>query len=92
MERTIGVEQARSHLGQLADEVASKDEPVVLTRRGQPIGVLVSLGDYERLIEARRIAARAELAAHLVEIRERVATAGLDVSTVDEAIAAARGL
>jgi prevent-host-death family protein len=91
MERSIGVEEARARLGQLADEVAH-GEPVVLTRRGRALAVLVSTDEYERLVEERRRRAREELAAHLAEVRERVAAAGLDVSVVEEAISAARGL
>jgi prevent-host-death family protein len=91
MERTIGVEEARSRLGQLANE-ATQDGPVVLTRRGQAVAVLMSPAEYERLLEARRELARAALAGHLAEVRERVAAAGLDVSVVDDAINAARGL
>jgi prevent-host-death family protein len=81
MERTIGVDKARSKLGQLAEEVAADDEAVVLTRRGQAVAVLVSPAEYDRLTETRRRTA---------QVRQRVADAGLDVSVVDEAITAAR--
>jgi antitoxin YefM len=90
MERTIGVDKARAKLGEIADEIAEDDEPVVLTRRGQPVAVLVSPSDYDSLVESRRRVARGDLQARLVELRESVAAAGLDVSVVDEAITAAR--
>lgn len=90
MERTIGVDKARARLGQLAEEVAAEDEAIVLTRRGEALAVLVSRAEYERLTEARRRAAQEELRAHLAQVRQSVAEAGLDVSVVDEAIAAAR--
>lgn len=90
MERTIGVEKARSRLGQLAEEVAADAEAVVLTRRGQAVAVLVSPAEYERLTEVRRRMARLELRERLEKVRQSVADAGLDVSVVDEAIAAAR--
>jgi prevent-host-death family protein len=90
MERTIGVDKARSKLGQLADEVAADDEPVVLTRRGEALAVLVSPAEYDRLIETRRHVAQEELRARLAQVRQSVADAGLDVSVVDEAITAAR--
>lgn len=90
MERTIGVDKARARLGQLTEEVATDDEAVVLTRRGQAVGVLVSPAEYERLTEARRQVAREELRERLARVRQSVADAGLDVSVVDEAIAAAR--
>ncbi len=90
MQRTIGVDKARTKLGQLAEQVGANDEPVVLTRHGQAVAVLVSPAEYERLIEARRRAARDELHARLVDVRKEVAEAGLDVAVIDEAISAAR--
>lgn len=90
MERTIGVDKARAKLGQLAEEVAADDDAVVLTRRGEALAVLVSPAEYERLIETSRRAAQEELRARLAQVRQSVADAGLDVSVVDEAIAAAR--
>ena len=41
MERTVGVEQARVHLGRLAEEVSERSEVIVLTRRGRPLAVLM---------------------------------------------------
>jgi prevent-host-death family protein len=90
VERTIGVDKARARLGQLADEIAAEDEAVVLTRRGQAVAVLISPAEYEALLELRRRLAREELQARLAEVRASVASAGLDVSVVDEAIEAAR--
>lgn len=90
MERSVGVEEARSRLGRLADEVAEADESVVLTRRGHAVAVLVSAAEYRRLRDERRRLARAELEDRLTDVRQRVADAGLDTSVVEEAIAAAR--
>lgn len=90
MDRTIGVDKARARLGQLADEVVAEDEAVVLTRRGQAVAVLISPAEYDELLELRRKMAREELQARLAEVRASVASAGLDVSVVDEAIEAAR--
>jgi prevent-host-death family protein len=90
MERTIGVDRARAKLGQITEEVAAEDEAVVLTRRGEAVAVLVSPAEYERLIETRRKVAQEELRTRLAEVRRSVVDAGLDVSVVDEAIAAAR--
>jgi antitoxin YefM len=90
MERTIGVDKARAKLGEIADEIAADDEAVVLTRRGQPVAVLVSPSEYDSLVESRRRLAREDLQARLGEVRQSVAAAGLDVSVVDDAITAAR--
>jgi antitoxin YefM len=90
MERCVGVEEARTRLGQLADEVAEAGEAVVLTRRGHAVAVLVSTSEYRRLVEERRRLAQAELQSRLAEVRRRVAAAGLDTSVIEEAIEAAR--
>ena len=90
MERTIGVDKARARLGQLAEELAAEDEHIVLTRRGEALAVLMSPAEYDRLVETRRQVAQEELRARLADVRKSVADAGLDVSVVDEAIAAAR--
>jgi prevent-host-death family protein len=90
MERSLGVEQARNQLGRLADEVNDKPDVVVLTRRGRPVAVLMGPAEYERVNEARRQLARDELRLRVSQLREAVAGAGLDISLVDDAIAAAR--
>ena len=90
MERTIGVDKARARLGQIAEEIAADDEPVVLTRRGEAVAVLVSPAEYDRMVESKRRMAQEQLQARLAEVRQNVAAAGLDVSVVDEAITAAR--
>jgi prevent-host-death family protein len=90
MLRTIGVDKARAKLDQLAEEIAADDQAVMLTRRGEPVAVLVSPAEYERLTETSRRAAQEKLQARLAQVRRRVADAGLDVSVVDEAIVAAR--
>jgi antitoxin YefM len=92
MARVIGVEEARTRLGELAEGVAADKEPVVLTKRGRALAVLVSQDDYDTMAEWRRERARAELRQRLADIRQRVQSAGLDVSVVDEAIAAARAI
>jgi prevent-host-death family protein len=89
MERSLGVEQARNQLGRLADEVNDKPDVVVLTRRGRPVAVLMGPAEYERVNEARRQLARDELQHRAGQLRKAVAAAGLDISLVDDAIAAA---
>jgi len=90
VERTIGVDKARAKLGQIADEIAADDEAVVLTRRGRAVAVLISPSEYDSLMESRREIVREDLRSRLAKVRESVAAAGLDVSVVDDAIAAAR--
>ena len=90
MERWIGVEQARARLGSLVAEVAGGADPVVLTRRGQSMAVIVSREEYSRLKEAASRLARDELRSRLTEIRKAVADAGASPELVDEALEAVR--
>lgn len=90
VERFVGVEQARGQLGRLVDEVAEGADPISLTKRGQPLAVLVSRDEWEALHELVRAEARDELRRRLRQVRRRVASAGLDPTAVDEAIEVAR--
>ena len=89
-ERFIGVEQARGQLGRLVDDVAGGSEAISLTKRGRPVAVLVNRDEWEALQQLVRTDARDELRRRLAQVRDRVAEAGLDQATVDEAIEAAR--
>lgn len=89
VERFVGVEEARSTLGRLAEDVAGGDE-VWLTKRGRPLAVLVGRDEFNRLRTAASQAERAELARRLADARQRVAEAGLDPAIIDEAFAAVR--
>jgi prevent-host-death family protein len=92
MERIIGVEEARGKLGALAEEVAGGSEPVVLSKRGQGLAVLVSRDEYSRLKTAATRLVRAELQERLQKVRERALEAGLDDEEIREAIQTARTL
>lgn len=89
-ERFVGVEQARGQLGRLVDDVAGGSDAISLTKRGRPVAMLVSREEWEALRGMVRAEARQELARRLAQVRERVADAGLDPATVDEAMEAAR--
>ena len=92
MERTVGVEQARGQLGTLAEEVAQGGDPVLLTKRGRGIAVIVGRDEYARLKESATRGARGQLQARLEDIRARVSAAGLEPQAVDEAIRMTRDL
>jgi prevent-host-death family protein len=89
-ERFIGVEQARGQLGRLVDDVAGGSEAISLTKRGRPVAVLVNRDEWEALQQLVRAEAREALRHRLTQVRDHVEEAGLDPSTVDEAIEAAR--
>ncbi|MGH2676157.1 MAG: type II toxin-antitoxin system Phd/YefM family antitoxin [Actinomycetota bacterium] len=92
MERFVGIEEARGKLGALAEEVSAGSEPVILSKRGQALAVLVSRDEYSRLKTAATRLVRAELSERLVRVRERAKQAKLTDADIEEAIAAARSL
>ncbi len=92
MEQYIGVEDARKRLGPLVEGVAAGSEPIVLTKRGQALAVVVSRDEYARLKEAASRLVRAELQGRLAKVRQSIRRAGLEPRAVDEAIAMARDL
>lgn len=47
----ISVSEAHNRLSHWLDEI--KDEPVTITRRGEPVGVIVSPQEYERLSQVK---------------------------------------
>jgi prevent-host-death family protein len=92
VERFVGVDDARSSLGRLVEEVAAGGDVVSLTKRGKALAVLVSREEYQELKLAATERAREELSGALAQARSTVREAGLDVGVIDEAIAAARQL
>lgn len=47
MEKTFSLSEAKSKLNSLADDVASKDDEIILTKNGTPIAVLVAPHVYD---------------------------------------------
>ena len=92
MERFVGVEDARSSLGRLVEEVAAGGDVVALTKRGKALAVLVSRDEYAQMKLAASERARASSTTRSAWRDGRSAEAGLDVEVIDEAIAAARQL
>lgn len=71
-------------------DVSASGEPVVLTRRGRVLAVLLGRDEYTRFKRAESAAARAELERYLIDVRRRVKAGRLKRSVVDEAIGAIR--
>ncbi len=53
--RTLPLSEVKAKLSQLVDEVESRDERVVITRRGRPAAVLISQDDLESWQETLEI-------------------------------------
>ena len=92
MERTIGIEEARARLGELAEDVGGDSDPVVLTKRGRALAVLVDPEQYRRFKEHSSRVARAELQRLLPKIQAEIERAGLDRKLIRDAIDASERL
>ena len=62
---TVPLSEAKTHLAKLLADVEALGEEVVITRSGRPVGVLLSLTDYEGLIETLDILADQNLASSI---------------------------
>ncbi len=58
---TVPLSEAKTHLARLLAEVEKLGEGVTITRSGRPAGVLLSIEEYEGLIETLDILADAKL-------------------------------
>jgi len=59
---TVPLSHAKTHLARLLAEVQELGEQVLITRSGRPAGVLLSVQEYEGLIETLEVLADPELA------------------------------
>lgn len=55
MFRSVPLSQVRSDLFRLVDVMQSGGEALTLTRRGDPVAVLLSHAEYERLLETLEV-------------------------------------
>lgn len=62
---TVPLSEAKTHLARLLSEVEKLGEGVTITRAGRPAGVLLSIDEYEGLIETLDILGDAKLMASL---------------------------
>jgi antitoxin YefM len=92
VERTLGIEEARGRLGEIAEEVAASGDSVILARRGRARAILVDREEYARFKEHSSRAARAELQRLLPRVQAQVEEAGLDPRLIGRALDASRRL
>jgi prevent-host-death family protein len=67
--RTLSLSEVKAKLSQLVDEVESRDERVVITRKGRPAAVLVSQDDLDSWQETLEITSDRAL---MTEIRRGI--------------------
>ncbi len=72
---TVPLSQAKTHLAKLLAEVEELGEEVVITRSGRPVAVLLSLAEYEGLLETMEILGDRELSKQ-IEIGLKEAASG----------------
>ena len=92
MPKILGVDKARPALGALIDEVVTRGEPVVITKRAGKTAVLVGYEEFTALKALAEGKVKTRLRQALQEIRRAVRKNRLPIEMVDEAIRAARGL
>lgn len=61
MSTTVSLSRAKTHLAKILAGVEEHGEVITITRSGEPVGVLLSMDDYEGLFETSAILADAEL-------------------------------
>lgn len=54
MAKTVGVTEAKNHFADLLNQVIRRHERVLVSKRGKPVGAIVSPGDLKRLEEWER--------------------------------------
>lgn len=62
---SINLSEAKARLPRLLADVAELGEAVVITRSGRPAGVLVSIEEYEGLLETLEVLADSEIAGEI---------------------------
>ena len=92
MERTVGIEEARGRLGEIAEEIAGGGEAVVLSKRGRALAVIVDHTRYARFKEHSSRQARSELQKLLPQIQAEIERSGLDRKLIRQAIDASERL
>jgi prevent-host-death family protein len=90
MNTQISIGQVKRDISELVNRVAYKGERIILTSRGRPKAVLLSLEDYEKLIQSEksqltRDAWLVDAQALAKRIRERRKGQQLDVAALLEA-------
>lgn len=90
MSLEVSIGQVKRDISELVNRVAYQGERVILTSRGRPKAVLVSLEDYEKIQQAEqglpsRSAWLVEANSLAARIKERLGNAEIDVNALMDA-------
>ena len=72
MAKTVPLSEARAHLSELMDEIESRHEHVVITRKGLPVAVLMPSAEYDAVEETLEVLHDEDLLSALRESEEDV--------------------
>lgn len=72
MSKTVPLSEARARLSELMDELESRHEHVVITRKGRPVAVLVPSSEYDAMEETLEVLHDEDLLAALRESEKDV--------------------
>ncbi len=72
MAKTVPFSEARAHLSDLLDLIESKQEHFVISRSGRDVAILLSVDEYDSLIETLEVLDDPETMAALAEAEEDV--------------------
>lgn len=81
--KTLPLAEVKAKLSRLIDQVAARDEQIMITRNGRPVAVLVSPDEYDSWRETQAIRSDPEL---MAEIRRglRALKRGGKIYTLEE--------
>ena len=90
MSLEVSIGQVKRDISELVNRVAYQGERIILTSRGRPKAVLVSLADYEKIQQAEqglpsRNAWLVDAQALATRIKERLGNAEIDVDALMDA-------
>jgi len=72
MTKSVTLKNLRPKLPRIIDEVDSKMDRFIITKRGKPVAMIMSVDDYENIIETLDILSNAGLAKKIKQAEEDV--------------------
>lgn len=73
MTKSVTLKALRPRLPQIIEEIDSKMDRFVITKRGKPVALMISMDDYESLLETLDILSNTHLAKRIKTAEEDVA-------------------